>query len=73
MVSTGLVGSVVVGKSKSSKAIFAEGSSIASSSNARGACDREVLATKHNQALRMKARLLSFGFSLLLQPQNMCA
>jgi hypothetical protein len=47
--------------------------SIASSSNARGACDREVLATKHNQALRMKARLLSFGFSLLLQPQNMCA
>ena len=24
-------------------------------------------------ALRMKARLLSFGFSLLLQPQNMCA
>ena len=47
--------------------------SIASSSNARGACDREVLAAKHNQALRMKARLLSFGFSLLLQPQNMCA
>jgi hypothetical protein len=38
-----------------------------------GACDREVLATKHNQALRMKARLLSFGFSLLLQSQNMCA
>src|ERR1700675_3670081 len=38
-----------------------------------GACDREMLATKHNQALRMKARLLSFGFSLLLQPQNMCA
>jgi hypothetical protein len=37
----------------------------------RGACDREV--TKHNQALRTKARLLSFGFSLLLQPQNMCA
>jgi hypothetical protein len=36
-------------------------------------CDREVLAAKHNQALRMKARLLSFGFSLLLQPQNMCA
>ena len=34
---------------------------------------REVLAIKHNQALRMKARLLSFGFSLLLQPQNMCA
>jgi hypothetical protein len=25
------------------------------------------------RALRMKARLLSFGFSLLLQPQNMCA
>jgi hypothetical protein len=47
--------------------------SIASSSDARGACDREVLAAKHNQALRMKARLLSFGFSLLLQPQNMCA
>jgi hypothetical protein len=47
--------------------------SIASSSNARGACDREVLAAKHNQALLMKARLLSFGFSLLLQPQNMCA
>jgi hypothetical protein len=35
--------------------------------------DREVLATKHNQVLRMKARLLSFGFSLLLEPQNMCA
>jgi hypothetical protein len=35
--------------------------------------DREVLAAKHNLALRMKARLLSFGFSLLLQPQNMCA
>jgi len=47
--------------------------SIASSSNARGACDREVLAAKHNQAPRMKARLLSFGFSLLLQPQNMWA
>ena len=45
--------------------------SIASSRNARGACDREVLG--RNQALRMKARLLSFGFSLLLQPQNMCA
>jgi hypothetical protein len=25
-----------------------------------------VFATKHNQALRMKARLLTFGFSLLL-------
>jgi hypothetical protein len=35
------------------------------------ACDREVLAAK--QALRMKAHLLSFGFGLLLQSQNMCA
>ena len=41
--------------------------SIASSSNAR------CLGTKQNQALRMKARLLPFGFGLLLQPQNMCA
>ena len=41
--------------------------------NARSASDREVLAAKHNQALRMKARLLSFGFSLLLQERNMCA
>jgi hypothetical protein len=47
--------------------------SIASSSNARGACDCEVLATRHDHALWTKARLLSFGFSLLLQPQNMCA
>lgn len=49
-----MVGSVVVGKFKLSKAIF-EGSFIASSSNAWGVCDREVLATKHNQALRVKA------------------
>jgi hypothetical protein len=41
--------------------------------NARGACERTVLATKHYQALRMKARLLSFGFSFLLQQQNMRA
>ena len=47
--------------------------SMASSSNARGACDCEVLAAKHNQALWMTARLLSIGFSLLLQLQNMCA
>jgi hypothetical protein len=47
--------------------------SMASSSNARGACDCEELAAKHNQALWMTARLLSFGFSLLLQLQNMCA
>ena len=40
---------------------------------ARVACDREVLAAKHDRALRMKACLLSFGFSLFLQPQNMCA
>ena len=31
------------------------------------------IAAKRNHALRMKARLLSFGFSLLLQPQDMCA
>jgi hypothetical protein len=31
------------------------------------------LGTKQNPALRMKARLLPFGFGLLLQPQNMCA
>ena len=45
----------------------------ASSNNARGACEHKVLATKHYQALRVKARLLSFGFSLLLQQQNMRA
>jgi hypothetical protein len=32
-----------------------------------------VARLKHNQALRMKARLPSLGFSLLLQPQNMGA
>jgi hypothetical protein len=65
IVSTGLVGSVVVGKSQIVEGDFCR-RIIYRLVNARGACDREVFATKHNQALRMKARLLTFGFSLLL-------
>jgi len=51
---------------------------IARAAMAFGVRAREVLTAKHHQALRMQAlrmkvRLVSFGFSLLLQPQNMFA